>query len=329
MLEKKVLKFLEAIIIFLLLLVLGFLLFKNLKLNYVKKANNIKEITVVSKKINPINKAKATKISYENLKKIRISSSSRELIKSIANQIPDYSWMTYEESTSFNIGLAAKRRNNILKNGGIYYIDVPEGYFKDYGLKITEFNFSNINLGSLSTIPDFSQWRNLNRLNFQNCQITNVEGFNKINYIKRINYINLQKNRIADPSVGIVKNQVLDLKNQEIHIQLGYVQKNSTLIGILPNIFVKSYADYQAPKNLVSSLKINGSKVTMNTSVADTNRIIPVKIEDSNSRFNGSKVYFEYAVYEKGTKIVNNNSNSNNNNNNYNGEYNYRRRRDI
>lgn len=263
----------------------------------------------------------------------RITSSSRAILNKIVNTM---------KNTGYGEGYWKQCKNAVMTptptSNGLYYIDIPTFYFKQnvgggsstlylYSQKIKEFDFSGIDIGGVTTLPDFSKWPNLKRLNFSNCNISNISGFTKTSYLKRITYVNLTKNKISDPPTGVVKDSRFDLKNQEISINLGKIQKNSKLMGTLPGIFTKSYADLQAPKKLTKSAnaKISGKNVTVDTSRAGKSQKATITISDSNSKFNGSKVYFLYEVSEKSTNNSNSNKNSNSNNgsnsNNYNNYY--------
>lgn len=56
--------------------------------------------------------------------------------------------------------------------------------------------FSGLSIGRITTLPDFSKWPNLRRLNFSNCKISETSGFMTSSgrkALRKITYIDLSK----------------------------------------------------------------------------------------------------------------------------------------
>lgn len=161
--------------------------------------------------VNPIEKMNAATYS-----KTRITCSSQEILKYIANKVPDDTWVPFGEiSDPVKRQAEINNRKATHKISGGYYIEIPSYYFSSNSCRnITEFNFSGLNCGAIKILPDFSNWPNLKRLNFSKCQITDVSGFTKSSYLKRITYIDLSYNHIKDLDTGIVKDSRFNLRNQ-------------------------------------------------------------------------------------------------------------------
>ena len=307
---RGIFKVLGTIIILLVIMCLSLLIIKNNKVKI--KEQTGKQVTVLSRSIKPIKKAT---LSYGNIKKYEISSSSKNLIQCIVDRIPSSGWTVPGENPSERLSLINERKKIKKNQNGNYYIYIP----KDAADLITELNFSGKNLGNLSVIPNFTQFARLKKLNFSNCNITNIDGFKRQKFIKNLNEINLEGNSLRNPLYSAVLDGRFKFKNQKISISLGSVNKYSILSTTLPSIFVTAYGGYYpAPKKFIpyGKCKIEGIKITFDTSIADTNNIVSVKIDDANSRFNGSVVYFSYRVNPIITRINSNNNNNKNNNNN-------------
>lgn len=336
---KKVLTILKIIILLLLMLSVALMLKLNYKKNLKQETSEHIEHTIVySKAISPIKKAKANNITT-------VSSSSKVVLEEIRKLFSDLTWEFY-----------SGRNKSIYKSGGTYCLDIRNEYFKSnsypeianffpnslpQGATIWEYlnkdnparyaaylvnqmDFKGKEIYDLQTIPNFKLWKNLKRLDFSNCKMTHIDGFSKDKYINHINYINLQGNSITDPPYNVVSNTNFDLKNQNIIISVRNLEKNSNYKVKLPVIFTKSYGNYSPVPTIYNSSnkKVSGTEIKLDTSTVG-DKSVTFKINDSSSRFNGSKVTYKYKVVSQST----NNNNNNNNNNNYNYNYNSRRRK--
>lgn len=169
---------------------------------------------VISMALEPMEKVNAATYS-----KTRITSSSDQILKYIANKVPDDTWLPYDEKKFMDpakVNAELNNRKSTHKISSGYYIEIPTDYFTSSNSckAVTEFNFSGLNLGKVTLLPDFSKWPNLKKLYFKNCRITDVSGFTKSSYLKRITYIDLSYNNIKDLDTGIVKDSRFNLRNQ-------------------------------------------------------------------------------------------------------------------
>ena len=297
--KNRIIKILNLLLIILIaIILLGICKKRSIK---IKSLGEEESKVITSTALKPIKKVKA--VTYPTT---RITSSSERILRCIAEEVPHSEWLTYDEMMSMNAGeriSEINRRKTPHSMVGGYYLDIPVHTFKD----VNEFDFSGEDLGNLTLLPNFSIWHNLKRLDLSYCNITDVSGFTKSSYLKYITSIDLRGNRIQNPPISVVKDSRLNLRTQIISIDSGNIQKNSKLIGKLPGIFTKTYADLQPPKSYEKNINckaINGAGVTLDTSKGGTHSA-SVKIADTNSRFYGSTVYFTYTVTEKGTQGTN------------------------
>ena len=225
------------------------------------------------------------------------------------------------------------------KGQRIYYIAIYKNSSVFTSMK--EFDFSGLDLGRITKIPDFSWFYECKKLNFSNCGLTEISAFSKYNLEKRsgglnnlsfVNYVDLSQNKIISIKTDIVSETQINknkekinfnLEKQNIYIDLGTVKDGNKAVASLPDIFVLSYGSVPAPKGItVSGLKRDGKKVTI---IGDGPgfQIATAKIsQNSSSPFRGSTVKFGWVGVWVSTNTNNNNkNNNNNNNNNNNGNY--------
>ena len=300
--KKHFIKILNISLIFFVIIVL-LVICKN-KRNDIKKLGEEEYKVITSEALTPTEKAKSGLYLT-----IRVTSSSRQILSCIVAEIPSYFWTNPGEIIDDKMSVQIERKKIKSMVGG-YYVDIPVSSLKT----IEKFDFSGVDLGNLTLLPDFSIWPALQTLDFSYCNITDVSGFTKSSYFKYIKSIDLRGNNIQNPPTSVVKDNRFNLKTQIFAINSGTTQKNSKLMDQLPSIFTKSYADLQPPKSYEKNINcktINGAAVTLDTSKVGTHSA-SVKITDSNSRFYGSTAYFTYTVNEKGTNNINNNNGDNN-----------------
>ncbi|WP_294188892.1 dockerin type I domain-containing protein [uncultured Clostridium sp.] len=285
--------------------------------NKIKDAKYEEDKTSVTQiAINPIEKKLA---KYSS---VRITSSSDVILKYIINKISDEIWLTWDEQKNMNPVEASLERNNrkaLHKISGGYYIEVPSRYFSsDTCKKEKEFNFSGLNIGGITTLPDFSKWPNLRRLNFSNCKISGTSGFMTSSgrkALKNITYIDLSKNNIESINDGIVHDARYNLQHQIITKYLGTIKSGNTGNSTLPDIFVKSYGNIVAPTYYKENIvKISGKKVTVKSKGKEQEKAMVRIPGTSSSPFKGSYVMFNWSGIKASTNPNNNNNNNNNNN---------------
>lgn len=285
--------------------------------NKIKDAKYEEDKTSVTQiAINPIEKKLA---KYSS---VRITSSSDVILKYIINKISDEIWLTWDEQKNMNPVEASLERNNrkaLHKISGGYYIEVPSRYFSsDTCKKEKEFNFSGLNIGGITTLPDFSKWPNLRRLNFSNCKISGTSGFMTSSgrkALKNITYIDLSKNNIESINDGIVHDARYNLQHQIITKYLGTIKSGNTGNSTLPDIFVKSYGNIVAPTYYKENIvKISGKKVTVKSKGKEKETAMVRIPGTSSSPFKGSYVMFNWSGIKASTNPNNNNNNNNNNN---------------
>lgn len=285
--------------------------------NKIKDAKYEEDKTSVTQiAINPIEKKLA---KYSS---VRITSSSDVILKYIINKISDEIWLTWDEQKNMNPVEASLERNNrkaLHKISGGYYIEVPSRYFSSATCKKeTEFNFSGLNIGGITTLPDFSKWPNLRRLNFSNCKISETSGFMTSSgrkALRKITYIDLSKNNIESINAGIVHDARYNLQHQIITKYLGTIKSGNTGNSTLPDIFVKSYGNIVAPTYYKENIvKISGKKVTVKSKGKEQEKAMVRIPGTSSSPFKGSYVMFNWSGIKASTNPNNNNNNNNNNN---------------
>lgn len=285
--------------------------------NKIKDAKYEEDKTSVTQiAINPIEKKLA---KYSS---VRITSSSDVILKYIINKISDEIWLTWDEQKNMNPVEASLERNNrkaLHKISGGYYIEVPSRYFSsDTCKKEKEFNFSGLNIGGITTLPDFSKWPNLRRLNFSNCKISETSGFMTSSgrkALRKITYIDLSKNNIESINAGIVHDARYNLQHQIITKYLGTIKSGNTGNSTLPDIFVKSYGNIVAPTYYKENIvKISGKKVTVKSKGKEQEKAMVRIPGTSSSPFKGSYVMFNWSGIKASTNPNNNNNNNNNNN---------------
>ena len=285
--------------------------------NKIKDAKYEEDKTSVTQiAINPIEKKLA---KYSS---VRITSSSDVILKYIINKISDEIWLTWDEQKNMNPVEASLERNNrkaLHKISGGYYIEVPSRYFSsDTCKKEKEFNFSGLNIGGITTLPDFSKWPNLRRLNFSNCKISGTSGFMTSSgrkALKNITYIDLSKNNIESINDGIVHDARYNLQHQIITKYLGTIKSGNTGNSTLPDIFVKSYGNIVAPTYYKENIvKISGKKVTVKSKGKEKETAMVRIPGTSSSPFKGSYVMFNWSGTKASTNPNNNNNNNNSNN---------------
>lgn len=294
--------------------------------NKIKDAKYEEDKTSVTQiAINPIEKKLA---KYSS---VRITSSSDVILKYIINKISDEIWLTWDEQKNMNPVEASLERNNrkaLHKISGGYYIEVPSRYFSsDTCKKEKEFNFSGLNIGGITTLPDFSKWPNLRRLNFSNCKISETSGFMTSSgrkALRKITYIDLSKNNIESINAGIVHDARYNLQHQIITKYLGTIKRGNTGNSTLPDIFVKSYGNIVAPTYYKENIvKISGKKVTVKSKGKEKEKAMVRIPGTSSSPFKGSYVMFNWSGIKASTNPNNNSYNNNNNNNNNNNQIYY------
>lgn len=278
--------------------------------NKIKDAKYEEDKTSITQiAINPIEKKLASS------QVTRITSSSRLILERIVKTM---------ENTGCGKAYWDQCKNAVRTptptSGGLYYIDIPLFYFNEVVgdcKKITEFDFSGLSIGRITTLPDFSKWPNLRRLNFSNCKISETSGFMTSSgrkALRKITYIDLSKNNIESINTGIVQDARYNLKQQQIIRNLGTIKNGNTGISTLPDIFVKSYGNIVAPTKYRKDsniVKISGKKVTIKSKgKGKQNGVVQIPAA-SNSPFKGSYVSFNWT----GTKASTNPSYNNNNNN--------------
>lgn len=285
--------------------------------NKIKDAKYEEDKTSITQiAINPIEKKLA---KYSS---VRITSSSDVILKYIINKISDEIWLTWDEQKNMNPVEASLERNNrkaLHKISGGYYIEVPSRYFSsDTCKKEKEFNFSGLNIGGITTLPDFSKWPNLRRLNFSNCKISETSGFMTSSgrkALRKITYIDLSKNNIESINAGIVHDARYNLQHQIITKYLGTIKSGNTGNSTLPDIFVKSYGNIVAPTYYKENIvKISGKKVTVKSKGKEQEKAMVRIPGTSSSPFKGSYVMFNWSGIKASTNPNNNNNNNNNNN---------------
>lgn len=281
--------------------------------NKIKDAKYEEDKTSVTQiAINPIEKKLASS------QVTRITSSSRLILERIVKAM---------ENTGCGKAYWNQCKNAVRTptptSGGLYYIDIPLFYFNEVVgdcKKIKEFDFSGLSIGRITTLPDFSKWPNLRRLNFSNCKISETSGFMTSSgrkALRKITYIDLSKNNIESINAGIVHDARYNLKQQQIIRNLGTIKNGNTGISTLPDIFVKSYGNIVAPTKYRKDsniVKISGKKVTIKSKgKGKQNGVVQIPAT-SNSPFKGSYVSFNWTGTKASTNPNYNNNNNNNNN---------------
>lgn len=306
----KIMKFLKVLNFLFIILVAEVIIGLVCITNKIKDAKYEEDKTSITQiAINPIEKKLASS------QVTRITSSSRLILERIVKTM---------ENTGCGKAYWDQCKNAVRTptptSGGLYYIDIPLFYFNEVVgdcKKIKEFDFSGLSIGRITTLPDFSKWPNLRRLNFSNCKISETSGFMTSSgrkALRKITYIDLSKNNIESINAGIVHDARYNLKQQQIIRNLGTIKNGNTGISTLPDIFVKSYGNIAAPTKYRKDsniVKISGKKVTIKSKGnGKQNGVVQIPAA-SNSPFKGSYVSFNWT----GTK-ASTNPNYNNNNNN-------------
>lgn len=313
----KIMKFLKVLNFLFIILVAEVIIGLVCITNKIKDAKYEEDKTCITQiAINPIEKKLA---KYSS---VRITSSSDVILKYIINKISDEIWLTWDEQKNMNPVEASLERNNrkaLHKISGGYYIEVPSRYFSSATCKKeTEFNFSGLNIGGITTLPDFSKWPNLRRLNFSNCKISETSGFMTSSgrkALRKITYIDLSKNNIESINAGIVHDARYNLQHQIITKYLGTIKSGNTGNSTLPDIFVKSYGNIVAPTYYKENIvKISGKKVTVKSKGKEQEKAMVRIPGTSSSPFKGSYVMFNWSGIKASTNPNNNNNNNNNNN---------------
>lgn len=313
----KIMKFLKVLNFLFIILVAEVIIGLVCITNKIKDAKYEEDKTIITQiAINPIEKKLA---KYSS---VRITSSSDVILKYIINKISDEIWLTWDEQKNMNPVEASLERNNrkaLHKISGGYYIEVPSRYFSsDTCKKEKEFNFSGLNIGGITTLPDFSKWPNLRRLNFSNCKISETSGFMTSSgrkALRKITYIDLSKNNIESINAGIVHDARYNLQHQIITKYLGTIKSGNTGNSTLPDIFVKSYGNIVAPTYYKENIvKISGKKVTVKSKGKEQEKAMVRIPGTSSSPFKGSYVMFNWSGIKASTNPNNNNNNNNNNN---------------
>lgn len=291
----KIMKFLKVLNFLFIILVAEVIIGLVCITNKIKDAKYEEDKTSITQiAINPIEKKLA---KYSS---VRITSSSDVILKYIINKISDEIWLTWDEQKNMNPVEASLERNNrkaLHKISGGYYIEVPSRYFSSATCKKeTEFNFSGLNIGGITTLPDFSKWPNLRRLNFSNCKISETSGFMTSSgrkALRKITYIDLSKNNIESINAGIVHDARYNLQHQIITKYLGTIKSGNTGNSTLPDIFVKSYGNIVAPTYYKENIvKISGKKVTVKSKGKEQEKAMVRIPGTSSSPFKGSYVMF-------------------------------------
>lgn len=293
--------------------------------NKIKDAKYEEDKTSVTQiAINPIEK-KLARSQAPSDQVTRITSSSRLILERIVKTM---------ENTGYGKGYWTQCKNAVRTptptSGGLYYIDIPSFYFNEdvggawnstyvyYCKEITEFDFSGLNIGGITTLPDFSKWPNLRRLNFSNCKISETSGFMTSSgrkALRKITYIDLSKNNIESINAGIVHDARYNLQHQIITKYLGTIKSGNTGNSTLPDIFVKSYGNIVAPTYYKENIvKISGKKVTVKSKGKEQEKAMVRIPGTSSSPFKGSYVMFNWSGIKASTNPNNNNNNNNNNN---------------
>lgn len=293
--------------------------------NKIKDAKYEEDKTSVTQiAINPIEKRLARSQAPSD-QVTRITSSSRLILERIVKTM---------ENTGYGKGYWTQCKNAVRTptptSGGLYYIDIPSFYFNEdvggawnstyvyYCKEITEFDFSGLNIGGITTLPDFSKWPNLRRLNFSNCKISETSGFMTSSgrkALRKITYIDLSKNNIESINAGIVHDARYNLQHQIITKYLGTIKSGNTGNSTLPDIFVKSYGNIVAPTYYKENIvKISGKKVTVKSKGKEQEKAMVRIPGTSSSPFKGSYVMFNWSGIKASTNPNNNNNNNNNNN---------------
>ena len=293
--------------------------------NKIKDAKYEEDKTCITQiAINPIEKRLARSQAPSD-QVTRITSSSRLILERIVKTM---------ENTGYGKGYWTQCKNAVRTptptSGGLYYIDIPSFYFNEdvggawnstyvyYCKEITEFDFSGLNIGGITTLPDFSKWPNLRRLNFSNCKISETSGFMTSSgrkALRKITYIDLSKNNIESINAGIVHDARYNLQHQIITKYLGTIKSGNTGNSTLPDIFVKSYGNIVAPTYYKENIvKISGKKVTVKSKGKEQEKAMVRIPGTSSSPFKGSYVMFNWSGIKASTNPNNNNNNNNNNN---------------
>ena len=149
-----------TILLLILILITTLVICKNKK---EKAANLDKEKTVTevtSIALEPMEKANASSSS-----KVRITSSSKKILQYIANKVPDYIWLPASEGEFMNpmdARIEINKRKAVRAGSSGYYIEIPIKYFQSDDSScykgVKEFDFSGLDLGAVTLLPDFSKW---------------------------------------------------------------------------------------------------------------------------------------------------------------------------
>lgn len=321
----KIMKFLKVLNFLFIILVAEVIIGLVCITNKIKDAKYEEDKTSITQiAINPIEKRLARSQAPSD-RVTRITSSSRLILERIVRTM---------ENTGYGKGYWTQCKNAVRTptptSGGLYYIDIPSFYFNEdvggawnstyvyYCKKITEFDFSGLNIGGITTLPDFSKWPNLRRLNFSNCKISETSGFMTSSgrkALRKITYIDLSKNNIESINAGIVHDARYNLQHQIITKYLGTIKRGNTGNSTLPDIFVKSYGNIVAPTYYKENIvKISGKKVTVKSKGKEKEKAMVRIPGTSSSPFKGSYVMFNWSGIKASTNPNNNNNNNNNNN---------------
>lgn len=307
----KIMKFLKVLNFLFIILVAEVIIGLVCITNKIKDAKYEEDKTSITQiAINPIEKKLASS------QVTRITSSSRLILERIVKTM---------ENTGCGKAYWDQCKNAVRTptptSGGLYYIDIPLFYFNEVVgdcKKITEFDFSGLSIGRITTLPDFSKWPNLRRLNFSNCKISETSGFMTSSgrkALRKITYIDLSKNNIESINAGIVHDARYNLQHQIITKYLGTIKSGNTGNSTLPDIFVKSYGNIVAPTYYKENIvKISGKKVTVKSKGKEQEKAMVRIPGTSSSPFKGSYVMFNWSGIKASTNPNNNNNNNNNNN---------------
>lgn len=319
----KIMKFLKVLNFLFIILVAEVIIGLVCITNKIKDAKYEEDKTCITQiAINPIEKRLARhQDPFDPV--TRITSSSRLILERIVKTMENtgYDWTQCKNA----VGTPTPT------SGGLYYIDISSFYFNEdiggawYCKKITEFDFSGLNIGGITTLPDFSKWPNLRRLNFSNCKISETSGFMTSfgrKALRKITYIDLSKNNIESINAGIVHDARYNLQHQIITKYLGTIKRGNTGNSTLPDIFVKSYGNIVAPTYYKENIvKISGKKVTVKSKGKEKEKAMVRIPGTSSSPFKGSYVMFNWSGIKASTNP--NNNSDNNNNGNYDDTYYY------
>lgn len=155
-------------------------------------------------------------IDSSGIRYITITSSSKVMLENLIQQMK---WKEYVQANPGSVkSFISEVKENLTikydKDTALYSFYLPNYYF-EYMIEkwpnFTQFDFNDVDLGDISVLPDFSDWLKVNRLNFKNCGIDDLTGFDigcSNSCLSRIKVIDFGGSRVYDKNDALLKSNI-------------------------------------------------------------------------------------------------------------------------